>query len=622
MIQFDLAKFKGPKFSLQDLSFDNRLTLPVGKIVPVGFWEVFPNEEFDCKIQQLTRFMPMPAPIMQRFDLFLDAHFVPYRILKAAGFDSEKYFNVRTNSPQEDNYTLPLTSDATGKAILAANIPGTLADYLGLPCPFTAETVALVKASLSSYYDLNETWAFEYFPDYLHNSIIDFVNYDADDSDPFIGVANSLTIGNKTVSVIPFARFVLQYCLGHGSLSAGDVALGVLMDDSIEADWQSILTNNVYNVRNAPATQALLDKAIIDAYGYSMETLREEYFYYVYKLYAAAILPVGDEGDFQLNMLPFWVFHRIIGDWYINSNFEDPDTYIANHLVVNSVSQCIDLPDRYWGQDYFTSCFTSAQAGDAVRIPVDGTIADLRSANAIQKMLERAIYTGKRYIEQVRSFFGAHSSDARFDRTEVLGRQVYRININDVTQVNQGDYDGMLSTPVGQVSSNGISVNGGKLFHYKAEEHGMIMVLASVRPKAAYYQGFNRIYLKRDLEDFLLPQLAQVGEQPVYKSELYWDPTGATPASGSIFGFNRRYSEYMYHPSEVHGEMRGSMDYWHAARKFDSTPALNTEFLTVTENDQVTRVFNVPGESGNVVSWLFFDVKAARALPRYVDYEL
>ena len=70
---------------------------------------------------------------MQRYDVYLDAHFVPYRLLKNQYFNSEKFFNLRENDPREESYSLPLTSDADGLSLFLANKPGTLADYLGIP---------------------------------------------------------------------------------------------------------------------------------------------------------------------------------------------------------------------------------------------------------------------------------------------------------------------------------------------------------------------------------------------------------------------------------------------------------------------------------------------------------
>lgn len=599
MIQFDLARFKGVKYSLQDLSFDNRLTLPIGKVVPVGYEELFPGEEADVKVQQLTRFMPMPAPLMQRFDVYIDAHFVPYRILKAQGFDSEKYFNYRLNSVLDSQYSLPLCTGETGLSLLAQG-PGSLPDYLGLPtlskAVFNEFKDALVAQSILFVVPMDKDLTFDGDP-----TLIDPYQYSAEEVE-FTSPAGD------PVMVRPFGNYLLEFMLGS-------TAYADLVADSETLSLSSILTgtNKTYTSR------AEYEKDIISFTGKSLQMAANSYVSYVYSVYFG----LQDTSSYVFNVLPFWVYHRIIADWYINTNFQDPETYLASHLVLDSASDLSDLAQRYWAQDYFTSCFTTPQVGNAVRIPANGTISDLRTANSIQKMLERALYTGKRYIEQVRSFFGAHSSDARFDRTEVLGRRVYRINMNDVTQTNQADFEGMLSTPVGQVSSNGISVAGDHLCHYKAEEHGMIMFLMSVRPKAAYFQGFRRIFLKRDLEEFLTPDLAQVGEQPIYKAELFFDPQFAdTPTSGSVFGFNRRYAEYLYHPSEVHGEFRTTMDYWHAARRFDGPVVLNEDFLKVTDSDNVERIFNVPSEPGNVCSWLYFDVKVSRALPRYIDYDL
>lgn len=60
----------------------------------------------------------------------------------------------------------------------------------------------------------------------------------------------------------------------------------------------------------------------------------------------------------------------------------------------------------------------------------------------------------------------------------------------------------------------------------------------------------------------------------------------ATPTG--TFGYQDRYDEYRRTESGVHGDFRTTLNYWHYARLFGSTPALNSSFVSA---DPTTRVY-------------------------------
>lgn len=64
-----------------DLSFDNKLTLNMGNIVPVLNQFTIPGDHFTIRPEMLIRFAPMTFPIMHRIDATIHFFFVPFRIL-------------------------------------------------------------------------------------------------------------------------------------------------------------------------------------------------------------------------------------------------------------------------------------------------------------------------------------------------------------------------------------------------------------------------------------------------------------------------------------------------------------------------------------------------------------
>lgn len=61
------------------------------------------------------------------------------------------------------------------------------------------------------------------------------------------------------------------------------------------------------------------------------------------------------------------------------------------------------------------------------------------------------------------------------------------------------------------------------------------------------------------------------------------------------FGFQERYAEYRYKPSEISGEFSSdyaqSLDVWHLAQDFDNLPVLNAEFIA--SNTPIERVVSI-----------------------------
>lgn len=66
-------------------------------------------------------------------------------------------------------------------------------------------------------------------------------------------------------------------------------------------------------------------------------------------------------------------------------------------------------------------------------------------------------------------------------------------------------------------------------------------------------------------------------------------------------------------PSRIVGKMRSTFDYWHLGRKFDSAPALNSDFITCNPSK---RIFAVPSEDGFIVN-LANIIRAVRPIPKY-----
>jgi hypothetical protein len=245
------------------------------------------------------------------------------------------------------------------------------------------------------------------------------------------------------------------------------------------------------------------------------------------------------------------------------------------------------------------------------------TINQLRQSFQIQKLLERDARGGTRYTEIIRSHFGVISPDARLQRPEYIGGGSTNININPIAQTSGTNASGT-TTPMGTLAAMGTALAHNHGFTYSSTEHGVIIGLVSVRADLTYQQGLQRMWSRSTRYDFYFPAFATLGEQAVLNKEIY--VTGGS-GDNDVFGYQERWAEYRYYPSRISSLFRstaaGTIDAWHLAQKFTTTPTLNTTFIQDTP--PVSRVVAV-GSAANGQQFIFdsfFDVKKARPMPMY-----
>lgn len=434
-------------------------------------------------------------------------------------------------------------------------------------------------------------------------------------------------------------------------------------------EWEDFITGNEDYVppyyRIEPGTE-IFERSIGDYLGLPVATWDggEEN---VSALPMAAYLAVYNEYYRDQNLIDEIPYTLVAGDNTLTFN-NPPTIDIGVQSPLN----------RAWAHDYFTACLPFAQKGDAVQVPLTAqddvpvehltgvaagiwrTVAGAAMANGpalqdsgfarvntgsptdanydpngslvvdiqagatdintlrlafrLQEWLERNARGGTRYIEHIKAHFDVNSSDARLQRPEYIGGSYQRMVISEVLQTAVG---GTPEQVVGQMAGHGISVGGGNVFKYRAEEHGWILGIVNVQPVAAYMQGLHKHWSRFDRLDYAWPTFAHIGEQEVKVKELYCD--GNNAEREATFGYIPRYAEYRYMPSRTASEFSFALDFWHLARKFASNPVLNQEFVEVRAGDNdLTRIFSVADPSeDHIYAHIFNNVHVKRKLPKY-----
>lgn len=244
-----------------------------------------------------------------------------------------------------------------------------------------------------------------------------------------------------------------------------------------------------------------------------------------------------------------------------------------------------DGPGGFYSFDDVYADLTQAQQID---------VRDFRTAFALQRYQEARARYGSRYTEYL-AYLGVKSSDARLQRPEYLGGGKQTISFSEVLQT-VGDESGT-NGPLGRLAGHGIAAMRSNRYRKFFEEHGLVVSMFSVRPKAIYSQGLPKKFDKFEKEDYWQRELQHVGAQAIKNKEVYAD---ASAEDEDVFGYQDRYREYREEPSTVAGQFRANelYDDWHMARQFSSRPVLNQSFV---ECDPTKRIH---ADQTNDVLWV------------------
>ncbi|UPW40775.1 major capsid protein [Sigmofec virus UA08Rod_7256] len=213
-----------------------------------------------------------------------------------------------------------------------------------------------------------------------------------------------------------------------------------------------------------------------------------------------------------------------------------------------------------------------------------GLVADLSKVPAfsvntgrlsfqMQRIQERLARGGVRLTEYIRSVFAVFPPDARLSRAEYLGGGTCPVLISEVVQ-NSGT---TASSTQGNRTAIGDAYNSLPTITKGFTEHGIIMGLMSCLPVPTYFQGLRRdMFGSRTRFDFLQPELAHIGEQPLYNAELYLQ---GNEKDMEEFGYIPQYQWFREFKSTVCGDFRDNMRNFFFGREFSTLPVLNEDFV-------------------------------------------
>lgn len=546
-----------------NLSHELITTMNVGTLYPVDIQEVYPGDEFIDRDFMVSRLISSYLrPTMGNLMMDIHVFFVPMRLVYD---DWVKVFGnaapSQYSSPVYAN--VPLLSDNASRAPLAVST-GTIADYLyGIPQgAYSASDLAVSVLPARAFALIYEEW-------YRDQNNVNPMQVQKGATAASEYVNNHEWGPSNYFGKLPKVRKIHDYftsCLPAPQKGAAvDTGLFSMKDAPVVPVFEESEPKYTMDYH------ATGDKAVVsNADGNDQITP-----------VPGSTLPLGITSDGDRSSLSYGP--------YLSSNPQYDDFgYFSNLWALNT----------------------------ATNPPTGFTVNDMRAAFQAQRILERDARTGSRYAEYIRATFGVQPSDARLQRPEYIAGWRQPLFVQQVAQTSEGTE----GSPLASLAAFGQS-NGKGRWHKAFDEHGYVITCASIRQLHVYQQGVERFFFRHSREDFYDPEYAHLGEQPVYKRELYFGGTH----SDDVFGYQEIYADLRYRPSKVSGQARSGaklpaggdseLDIWHFGDYYSEAPTLGEDFIQETP-EYVDRDISVPSTSQDqfLVNF-YFKRDAIRPLP-------
>lgn len=242
---------------------------------------------------------------------------------------------------------------------------------------------------------------------------------------------------------------------------------------------------------------------------------------------------------------------------------------------------------------------------------------------------------GARVLDRYLADFGVVPTWEQLKRSQFVGSQSFPIQFQDVMSNSDTVSDSAGRTTgaqLGAYAGKGVAYDGQGNFEFSSDEFGFFIIVNTVVPDIAYYQGMSRHVLHKRMTDFLSGEWESLGTQPVLASELAFGFNDGGNNINEIFGFLPRYSEYKCGKDMITGLFnynsvnRGLMA-WSTARAVNASDRHGIGFLRGDDAWQYARIFygDVTGPESEIDKFFFVhrvNIKVSmQASPMYDVYD-
>lgn len=205
------------------------------------------------------------------------------------------------------------------------------------------------------------------------------------------------------------------------------------------------------------------------------------------------------------------------------------------------------------------------------------TIESLRVAYATQRYLERDALFGTRMDEVIQSHFGVNNGANDKYIPEYLTGERYRLNIDQVLATAQTGDNTSVQNPQGNVAGWSCTGNITEGFTKSFVEHGWLIGISVIRQEEIYCDTIDKSFRRKNKLDFYWPEFANIGEQPIMKSETGYLNASDNYKEDEVFGYQEAWADLRYDKNIVSGILNPQtelpLNYWTLANPIDAGQA-------------------------------------------------
>jgi len=411
---FNSIRLRRPKRNVFNLSYENKLTMNMGELVPVMCMPIVPGDKFRVNTEALVRLAPLVAPMMHRINVYTHYFFVPNRLVWnewedfiTKGIDGADA-PVLPRFSIHDRWTF-VQSEAVMKQWFGDS---SLWDYMGLP---TLTGVGNRKYNISNGVVLPNNFRVSVLPFRAYQLIYNEYYRDQNLTDP------------------------VEFGLGSGIYDGGS-DLDALLQIRRRAWEKDYFTSALPWLQRGPEVTV----PVGGSFGVVKLANRSNNQIFV-----------GPDGDPTQVDVGMNLIHAA------DKNNVTPGT------IQTGLSNGSNSGNAVWLDPKGTLVVDGENSGISVQ--------DLRTSNALQRWFERNARGGSRYIEQILAHFGVRSSDARLQRPQFLGGGKMPIAVSEVLQTSSTDATSPQANMAGHGISAGVN-NGFR--HYFEEHGYVIGLMS------------------------------------------------------------------------------------------------------------------------------------------------
>ena len=392
---FNSIRLKRPKRNVFNLSYENKLTMNMGELVPIMCMPIVPGDKFRVNTEALVRLAPLVAPMMHRVNVYTHYFFVPNRLV----WNEWENF-ITKGIDGEDAPVLPrirlwqsssfVTNESQFRQFFTDS---SLWDYLGLP---TLSGVGTTSYTVTNGVKVPTQFAISALPFRAYQLIYNEYYRDQNLTD------------------------AVDFALTSGEVSTNDILnLLTLRRRAWEKDY---FTSALPWLQRGPEVTV----PVGGSFGVVTLANRDQNQIFV-----------GPDGN------PTQV------DAGMNLIHAADKNNVTPGTIQTGLSNGSNSGNAVWLDPKGTLVVDGENSGISIQ--------DLRTSNALQRWFERNARGGSRYIEQILAHFGVRSSDARLQRPQFLGGGKMPVAVSEVLQTSSTNETSPQANMAGHGISAGVN---------------------------------------------------------------------------------------------------------------------------------------------------------------------